>query len=252
MFKTLFASVGIGAAKVDTVLQTEHLVPGQPFQADIIIRGGDVAQDLSGLELALMTKIKVETEEGVELFTHELQNWSLADTTTIEPGQEIRVPFRAELPSETPVTELPVDNNQCVVWLTTGLSIDRGLDASDKDYLHIHPNKVMQRCMAVMDELGYRMNKADVEKGYLSAAGFRSVSGCYQELEYHPGAGGFLGGIKGGVQEVELSFVPAAEETHLLIELDRAFRGDGYVSLTIPHTEAGLSSVHGQLEHLLS
>lgn len=29
MFKKILASVGIGAAKVDTILETEHLQPGQ-------------------------------------------------------------------------------------------------------------------------------------------------------------------------------------------------------------------------------
>ena len=33
MFKKILASVGIGAAKVDTVLETEHLQPGQLFNA---------------------------------------------------------------------------------------------------------------------------------------------------------------------------------------------------------------------------
>ncbi|MAD89736.1 MAG: sporulation control protein Spo0M, partial [Pseudoalteromonas sp.] len=33
MFKKILASVGIGAAKVDTILETEHLYPGQKFQA---------------------------------------------------------------------------------------------------------------------------------------------------------------------------------------------------------------------------
>jgi sporulation-control protein len=32
---------------------------------------------------------------------------------------------------------------------------------------------------------------------------------------------------------VELTLVPDGEQTHLLLELDRAFRGDGYLSLTL-------------------
>ena len=64
MFKKILASVGIGAAKVDTVLETEHLQPGQKFNAVIVIKGGDVEQDITGLDLALMTRVKVEGEDG--------------------------------------------------------------------------------------------------------------------------------------------------------------------------------------------
>ena len=246
MFKKILASVGIGAAKVDTVLQTEHLLPGQEFHAEIVITGGDAPQELSGLELALMTKAKVETDEGSYFRNQVIQQWHLADKTTIQPGQEIRIPFTAQLHPETPVTELPVRMNQTVVWLATGLSIDMALDASDKDHLYIYPNEAVQECMQVMERAGYQMMKADVETGYISAPGFRSNSGIYQELEYRPNSRSLF-----GVKEVELSFVPEAHQTHVLIELDRAFRGDGYRSLTIAHTDSGIANVRNQLEHLL-
>ncbi len=35
------------------------------------------------------------------------------------------------------------------------------------------------------------------------------------------------------LREVELTLVPAGKQTHILLELDRAFRGDGYLSLTL-------------------
>lgn len=247
MFKKLLASIGIGAARVDTILHTEHLQPGQTFHADIVINGGDVAQDLSGLELTLITSAKIETEDdGTHFVDHVIQTWQLIDTITLQPHEEVRLPFSAQLHPETPVTELNVHNNQCHVWLTTGLNIDMGVDASDRDTLHIHPNEAMARCMETMEHAGYKMQKADTEKGVLNAAGFRSHSGIYQELEYRPASSSFF-----GVKEVELSFLPEAEQTHVLIELDRSFRGDSYCTLTIPHTPQGLACIPEQLESLL-
>ena len=55
-----------------------------------------------------------------------------------------------------------------------------------------------------------------------------------------------------GIQEIELSFVPEAHKTHVLIELDRAFRGDGYVDLTIEHDHVNLSQLCDQLERLFA
>ncbi|MBO2673777.1 sporulation protein [Shewanella algae] len=72
------------------------------------------------------------------------------------------------------------------------------------------------------------LKKADVEQGYINTSGFRSGSGCYQELEFVPAGLGIR-----LLREVELTLVPAGKQTHILLELDRAFRGDGYLSLTL-------------------
>ena len=116
------------------------------------------------------------------------------------------------------------------------VDIDLALDPSDKDALHIYPNEAVKARMTAMERLGFQLVKADVEKGYLRATEFQSVSGCYQELEYRPNTRSLF-----GLQEIELSFVPEAHRTHVLIELDRAFRGDGYVDLTIEHDHVNIS-----------
>ncbi|TMN44900.1 sporulation protein [Pseudoalteromonas sp. S2755] len=247
MFKKILASVGIGAAKVDTVLETEHLHPGQKFQAQIVVKGGDVSQEVTGLELALMTRVKVEGEDGEYFSNHVIDRWRVGNNFTIGPGEEKVIPFEARLHSETPITEINAGFNRCHVWIETGLDIDLAIDPSDKDALHIYPNEAVKACMTAMERLGFRLVKADVEKGYLRASEFQSVSGCYQELEYRPSARSLF-----GLQEVELSFVPEAHRTHVLIELDRAFRGDGYVDLTIEHDQVNISQLCDQLERLFS
>ncbi|MFC0116610.1 sporulation protein [Pseudoalteromonas xiamenensis] len=247
MFRKVLASVGIGAAKVDTILETEHLHPGQKFQAKIHIIGGNVAQDISGLQLALMTKVKVEGDDGSYFINHVIDKWRIAEQFTIAPGETKIVPFEARLHSETPITELPTGFNQTHVWLETGLDIDLAMDPSDRDYLHIYPNDAVKTCLMAMEKLGFALVKADVEKGFLNASNFHSVSGCYQELEFRPQTRSMF-----GIQEVELSFVPETHQTHVLIELDRAFRGDGYVDLTIEHDQVNLSQLCDQLERLFA
>ncbi|MGO3300744.1 MAG: sporulation protein, partial [Pseudoalteromonas sp.] len=106
MFKKILASVGIGAAKVDTVLETEHLQPGQIFNAQIVIQAGDVSQEISGLDLALMTRVKVANEDGEYFTNHIIDKWRITDIGSIEPGQQKTVPFEARLHSETPITEI--------------------------------------------------------------------------------------------------------------------------------------------------
>jgi len=197
MFKKILASVGIGAAKVDTVLETEHLQPGQIFNAQIIIEAGDVNQEISGLDLALMTRVKVAGEEGEYFTNHIIEKWRITDIGEIEPGQQKTIPFEARLHSETPITEINAGHNQSHVWLETGLDIDLALDPNDKDHLHIYPNEAVNTFMQAMDKLGFNLVKADVEKGFLRASTFNSVSGCYQELEYKPNSRSLF-----GIQEV--------------------------------------------------
>lgn len=64
MFKKILAAVGIGSAKVDTRLHQSQLLPGQTFSATIVVQGGDVAQKIDGIDLALMTRAKVSTDNG--------------------------------------------------------------------------------------------------------------------------------------------------------------------------------------------
>lgn len=247
MFKKVLASIGIGAAKVDTVLHTEHLLPGQKFSAEVIITAGDVEQDISGLELALMTKVKVESDEGEYFADHVLDKWSIVDQRTLQPGEVLRIPFEARLHSETPITEISQGLNQSVVWIATGLNIDFALDATDRDPVYVYPNEAVKTFMLAMEKLGYKLVKSDVEKGYLRTSNFNSTSGCYQELEYKPAGLNVF-----GPKEVELSFVPEALKTHVLIEVDRMFGSDGYADLTIEHDQVNLSLICDQLEHIFS
>ncbi|MGL5147278.1 MAG: sporulation protein [Plesiomonas shigelloides] len=231
MFKKLLAAVGIGGAKVDTRLHQSRLLPGQAVCATIVVQGGDAAQQIDGIDLALMTKVKVSTDNGEYFKNHCLGRWRVAESFEIQPNEIRELPFRAQLHPETPFTELPVRNNQCYVWLQTGVDIDLAIDPGDADALQIVPTPVVNHVLSAMGELGFALTKADVEQGYLSAPGFRSRSGCYQELEFHPRSFGFS-----SLREVEISVVCDEHETHLLIELDRAFRGDGYQSFSMANT----------------
>ena len=64
MLKKLLASVGIGKAKIDTILLQDQLRAGQDFNIEIIIKGGDVEQELNGIELAVMASAKAESSIG--------------------------------------------------------------------------------------------------------------------------------------------------------------------------------------------
>lgn len=228
MFKKLLATIGIGGAKVDTILTTEIVSPGDTISANIVVVGGDSEQEISGLDLALMTRVKVERDDTEMMLNKSLAHWHIADKFVIQPGEVKEIPFTGTLPHETPISANEARNNQTRVWIATGLNIDMAIDASDKDPLHVVATSTQGKVLQAMDDCGYSLVKADVEEGQLRGNGFVSTTGCYQELEFRPNKFALF-----GLNEVEISFVPTPDQTHILLELDRNFGGDSYLSLSL-------------------
>ncbi|GHA81529.1 sporulation protein [Cognatilysobacter bugurensis] len=240
MFKKLLSAVGIGGATVDTQLVTPVLQPGERFRVDVHVEGGEVRQAIDGLQLAVVTRVEIEAGDHEFVGAHVVQHWTVADGFVLEPGERQTIPFEAVLHPETPVTEIDCRSNQTRVWLQTGLAIDMAKDASDRDPVRVAPTPAMRAFLSAMRTCGFALQTADVEKGFLNAKTFRSHSGCYQEFEFRPMSLGH-----GLVQQVEVSFVPEEQRTHVLLEIDRAFRGDSFRAFTIDHRqidEASLTS----------
>jgi len=221
MLKQLFASAGIGACKIDTQLHSNQCVPGASLKGQILIQGGAVAQQINGFDLALMTRVKVKTDNAEYYQNFCLQRFHLADAMLVEAGARRELPFELRLTAELPVTHLP-GYSVGKVWLASEANIDMALDPSDNDALQVAATPLMLNCIDAMLALGYQLQKVDVEKGYLQVPGKRSTVGCYQEFEFRPRQ--WLSGIK----EVELSFLPDGASVLLVVEVDRSFRGDSY------------------------
>ncbi|WP_444935670.1 sporulation protein [Microbulbifer sp. JMSA004] len=230
VFQKLKASIGIGAAKVDTVLQNPEQVQGGVIEGAIHIIGGDVDQQVDAISLKLCTEIKVETDEGVSYERFVLSEMHVQDPFVIGAGDSQEVPFEMELHEETPVTVLNARKNKSFVWLETSLDIDFALGPKDRDPLQIRPLPVVEKVLSMIEESGFKMVKADVEKGHLRGRNFASQSGCYQEIEFK--SSGLLTS-----KEVELSFIVEGEQVHCLAEIDRRFglRGDEYHSFSLAH-----------------
>lgn len=71
MFKKLKASLGIGSAKVDTILDEMSVYQGSTLTGYVQIIGGDVEQRIDAITIKLNTEMKVEVDDSVryETFT---------------------------------------------------------------------------------------------------------------------------------------------------------------------------------------
>lgn len=250
MFKKLLASVGIGKAKVDAILLQESIQAGQPFDVEIQIKGGDVAQEINGIELAVMAKAKTETEiDDNEIEYNKsvvLQHWHQRLDIVIQPGEEIVHQFTLDLHPEVPATSL-FGQQISKVWLQTGLDIKNGMDGSDKDPLIILPSPTQLAVLECIEQSGYDLYKIDIEAGGVRGHGFASHLPCYQEYEFKPRSRSFF-----SAKEIEVTFVDNGDETGVLLEVDRAFLGDGYRSVLIPNHCADVNSVRPYIESILN
>ena len=250
MLKKILASVGIGKAKVDTILLTDVLRAGENFDIEVIITGGDVEQELQAIELAVMAQVKAESQVGEEEVEYNknmvLQHWHQPLDIIVQPGEVITQQFTLPLHSEVPATTLFGQSiSKC--WLQTGLDIKMGIDGSDKDPLHIEPSDTQLAVLDYISQQGYRLFKVDIEQGGVRGNGFASHLPCYQEYEFKPESRSFF-----GAKELEVTFVDNGEETGVLIEIDRAFVGDGYLSVSIPNDCRTIDDVAPYISGLLN
>jgi sporulation-control protein len=225
MFDKILASIGFGSAKIDTVIENKDIYIGDTIKGKINIQGGSTAQDICGISLALNTLVEVESDDGEYKTGHTIDSWSILDKFTINPNEKISYDFEIHIHNETPVTAINCQTSS-KVWLDTNLDINNGIDSQDKDYLTIFPTNHMELFINAMDILGFYLHSYDTEKGYLNGGYFKSVSGCYQEFEFKPKS-------FNAINEIEASFIIENDKTHVLIELDRRFRGDNYMAITI-------------------
>ncbi|KHT40258.1 sporulation protein [Vibrio sinaloensis] len=239
MFGKLKASLGIGAAKVDTVLESMSVFQGETLKGTVHIQGGDVEQQIDAINLKLCTEVKVESDDSVSYQDFIIGKLQAVQPFTIQPGENKQVPFELKLDDETPITALNALKNQCHVWVETTLDIDFAIDPKDRDFVEVKPLPVASRVISAIEQAGFSMVKADVEKGHLRGSNFSSKSGCYQEIEFRKN--GFI-----NKKEIELSFILDGRVMHCLAEVDRSLsmRGDQYVSFTLAldASEAEISS----------
>lgn len=242
MFKKLLAAVGVGGAMVDTVLDKPSLRPGDTLTGKVLIKGGSVPQSIEYVDLVLMTEVEKKINGEEYRASHALQRYRVSGAIQLSAGQDMILPFALGLPLETPVNNAQalaspgfqayLPRVRAAVWIHTDLAIASARDAEDRDFLDIHPLPQMLQLISAMSQLGYAHVSSDVEAGAARFNNIQSSLGCYQEFEFKPTRNSFGGAFSGSsVKEVEITCIPRTEGVHVLLEVDRRYRGDSYRSL---------------------
>lgn len=213
-FNKVFASVGIGAAAVDTKLEKDTFMPGETVQGVVVIRGGKIEQQIDEIYLALNTTYLRESDDRKYTVNATVERFRLTTPFSIRPNENKEIPFSFQLPFDTPLSI-----GRSKIWVTTGLDIKGGVDPSDKDFLKVIPNPLMSAVFSAVDNLGFRIREADCEE---APRRLRGRLPFVQEFEFVPASGPY----RGRLDELEVIFFPAGNGTlDIMFQVDRRARG---------------------------
>jgi sporulation-control protein len=245
-FDKILSTVGIGAAKVDTVLNSSLTKPGGLISGVVHVKGGNVDQDISDIDVSLMVDVKVETDDVTYYEPNLIYKHRVTGAFKIHKGEDRQFPFEFNIPLEVPVTVLgPYKLSSIKLYVKTDLDIENALDKADKDYLEIEPLPTMVNFLNALLNLGFEFHKADVELGRLPGSSYN----FYEEIEFYGSRSRFP-----KIKELEVTFLAQPNEVIVVLEMDKkGFFGssDKYRVMSIPLDGSGFDYIL-ELSNLLS
>lgn len=216
LFNKVFASIGIGAATVDTKLERDTLVPGEAVKGIVEIRGGSVEQQIDAIYLSLYTTYLKESDERKYTVNALIDQVRLNEPFVIKSQETKQIPFSFELPIDTPISM-----GRTKIWVATGLDIKNAVDPSDKDFIKVVPNPLMEAVLNVVNDLGFRLREVECEEAPYR---IRKRLPFVQEFEFVP----ITGTYRGKLDELEIVFFPSSSTmTDIYMQVDRKARGLG-------------------------
>ncbi|MDO7907911.1 sporulation protein [Paenibacillus sp. JX-17] len=210
-FNKMLASFGIGAARIDTLLDKPSYHPGEDVHGVIHIYGGSTEQQVDRIYVQVMTEYILEHDDRKVIETCCMARITVSDRLTVQAGEKLEIPFAFPLPLETPLTL-----SRQPVWLRTGLDIDNAFDPKDQDYIEVVPHPDQTAVLEAVEQLGFTYRSSTCEYHKRLGRGVPFV----QEIEFYPG-----GRFAGRMTELELIVRLEHDGLSVLVEVDR--RGSG-------------------------
>lgn len=233
VFKRLRQAFGVGGPSVDTVLTNPNTRPGLALEGQVNIQGGDHQVTIEYVELALVTKVEVETDDGEYDSTVAFQRQRVTGSFQLAAQQPLQVPFQFAVPWETPITEVFGQHlHGMTMGLRTELEVARALDKGDLDAVNVYPLPIQERILDGFARVGFRFKGADLERGQLR--GVRQTLPFYQEVELYAAPQ-----YASKINEVEVTFVANPQGVDVILEFDKRGGLLSSGSDTVSHFQVG-------------
>ncbi|MCH7322777.1 sporulation protein [Solibacillus sp. MA9] len=216
LFNKVLASVGVGAATVDTKLHKSSYTINEMVTGVVEIVGGNTEQQIDAIYLTLYSNFIREIDDKKVNDQAALQSIKINEPFTIQANEKREIPFSMDLPSIVPVT-----TGHSRVWIHTGLDIKNAIDPSDKDFLDIQPTRLASAVLSAVQNLGFRLRKVDTEQ---APSYLRNRTKIVQEFEFQTTNNTY----RRYLDELEIVFLEQSERSvEILIQVDRRARGLG-------------------------
>lgn len=210
MLKKWLASVGIGSAQVDTQLESDSLAAGDEVRGKVVIEGGNAEQEISKINLFVMTEAIREVNDTKVKEKVKLGAYTVGSSFTIGEGDKKEIDFQFTLPIHTPPTL-----GRTNVWIQTGVDVPNAIDPSDRDFIEVKPHRNMHTILdALTNVLGFQMRKVEME--------YSKRYNYVQEFEFLPG-----NDFRRDLDELEVMFFLTEGRTELILQVDRRAKGIG-------------------------
>ncbi|MGB0384245.1 MAG: sporulation protein [Ardenticatenaceae bacterium] len=209
--KRVLSSIGVGSATVDTILFGEQFAPGDTMSGMVMVKGGDVEQQIDDIYLSI--KSTYQAEEGYG--TISLKKLKLAQAFVIGAREKKEFSLSMPLPFYTPLTM-----GKTKVWVETGLDIKSAIDPGDTDYIQVVPGQLISALFDSLNQLGFSLRKSHTE---LASYKLRHLAPLMQEFEFRPSSGTF----RGRLDELEVVPILNPGGVQLFMEVDRRTNGLG-------------------------
>jgi sporulation-control protein len=211
----MMQAMGVGGPSVETVLASPNCRPGGYLEGQVQVVGGDHAVDIEYVALGLVTRVEVESGDSEYSSNQEFQRSRLTGSFKLEAGARHDIPFRFDVPWETPITEVYGQHlHGMTMGLATELEVARAVDKSDLDAVAVHPLPAQERLLEALLRLGFRFSRADVERGRVY--GVQQSLPFYQEIEFYPPPQ-----YAGAINQLELTFLPTPQVLQVVLEIDK-------------------------------
>lgn len=195
MFKKFMAKIGVGAAKVDLVLDRQHIELGDLVEGHFRVQGGAVEQKINKISADLVIQVKAKDR----YISQAIASIPVSSGFTIGVNEEKVLPFSYRLPQD-----LLISRSGVSYTFQSKLDIAGGVDGSDHDAVKVLPPARFLNLIRALELLGFQ-EKYDSGK----------FNGHTQEFEFAPTTH-----FKGQVQEIEFEAALDSNGIRLLLEVD--------------------------------
>jgi sporulation-control protein len=215
VFKRLLQAIGVGGPSVETVLGNPNCRPGGYLDGRVQVIGGEHAIDVEYVAIGLLTRVEIEDGDTGYSADQEFHRQRLTGSFRLDAGARHEIDFHFDVPWETPITEVYGQHlHGMTMGLTTELEVARAVDNSDLDAVAVHPLPAQERVLDALLRLGFRFNRADVERG--RRHGVKQELPFYQEIEFHPPAP-----YASAINQLELTFLASPQVLQVVLEIDK-------------------------------